>query len=64
MEPKLVTIDQIIQARERLPSAVVHTPMLYAEELSHRLHVRVYFKREHLQVFAQQVQIRNPVFVR
>jgi threonine dehydratase len=50
MEPKLVTIHQIAEARERLPSAVVHTPMLLNEELSKRLHKRVHFKCENLQV--------------
>src|ERR1051326_8186066 len=48
MEEKLVTIDQIAQARERLPSAVVHTPMLLSEELGHRIHKRVYLKCENL----------------
>jgi len=50
MEAKLVTIDQIAAARERLPSAIVHTPLLLSEELGHRLHKRVYFKCENLQV--------------
>src|SRR5215210_5747393 len=50
MEQNLVTIDQIIQARERLPSVIVHTPTLYSEELSSRLHKRVDLKSESLQV--------------
>src|SRR5438552_690479 len=50
MEQKLVTIDPIIQARERLPSAIVHTPLLVSEELSNRLHKSVYLKCESLQI--------------
>src|SRR5437764_15136237 len=50
MEQKLVTIQQIAEARERLPSAIVHTPLLVNEELSHRIHKRVFFKCENLQV--------------
>src|SRR5438874_3939374 len=50
MEQKLVTIDQIMQARERLPSAIVHTPLLVSEELSNRLHKSVYLKCESLQI--------------
>jgi threonine dehydratase len=64
MEPKLVTIQQIAEARERLPSAVVHTPLLLSEELSYLLHKRVHFKCENLQVFSQQLQIRKPLAVR
>jgi threonine dehydratase len=50
MEHKLVTVQQIAEARERLPSAVVHTPMLLNEELSQRIQKRVYFKCDNLQV--------------
>ncbi len=63
MEPKLVTIHQIAEARERLPSALVHTPMLFAEELSNRLHKRVYLKCENLQVVWSQLQVRKPLLV-
>jgi len=64
MEAKLVPIDQIAEARSRLPSAVVHTPLLLAEELGHRFHKRVYFKCENLQMFSQQLQIGKPLAVR
>jgi len=50
MEQKLVTVQQIAEARAKLPSAVIHTPMLLNEELSQRLKKRVFFKCDNLQV--------------
>ena len=64
MEPKLVTIHQIAEARERLRSAVVHTPMLLSEELWRRIDRRIYYKCENLQVFWSQLQVRKPLPVR
>jgi hypothetical protein len=61
---QLVTVQQIADARERLPSAVIHTPMLLNEELSQRSHKRVLFKCDNLQVFAQQLHIRKPLVLR
>lgn len=50
MEQELVPIDRIVQARERLPAVVVHTPMLFPEELGNRIQRRTYLKCENLQV--------------
>lgn len=49
-EVRLVTLAQIQAARAKLPPQIVHTPLLYSEDMAEVAGVPVWFKPESLQV--------------
>lgn len=46
----MLTLDDILMAKERIDSTCVHTPLIYSDPLSKSYHNKVYLKPENLQV--------------
>lgn len=46
----MLTLDDILMAKERIESTCIHTPLIYSDQLSKRYHNKVYLKPENLQV--------------
>lgn len=46
----MLTLDDILMAKERIESTCIHTPLIYSYQLSKQYHNKVYLKPENLQV--------------